>query len=371
MKMLIIPSWYPSEYHTWGGFFRDQAEALTTEGQDVAVLFPVLYSPKWILKKKKIILGQRIKTEAGVPSFLRYLPKTHIASWDRKRNLKAAKKLFRQYVDQKGLPDIVHLHSYSNGTIAQWIQKEYGIPYIVTEHFSELVTGNTKAKKRALAAQVYANSQGNFAVSRWFADQLQRNFDVPFDVIPNVVNTQSFPFQEPTKKQGKRFLFVGDLSQKKSPDLILEAFTLFQKNEPDAHLSFVGTGPLAKALQQKAKEEKLQNIVFLGYLNREALLQQYKDHDFLISASPVETFGVVAIEAMSVGRPVLCTESGGISEIVRKHQSGIVVPERSAESLAQGMSEISQKLWESKALSNLAQENYSPKSIVKKTTYSI
>jgi colanic acid/amylovoran biosynthesis glycosyltransferase len=69
---------------------------------------------------------------------------------------------------------------------------------------------------------------------------------------------------------------------------------------------------------------------------------------------------------MSVGRPVLCTESGGISEIVRKHQSGIVVPERSAESLAQGMSEISQKLWESKALSNLAQENYSPKSIVKK-----
>jgi len=362
VKIVFIPAWYPNDYHTWGPYFRDQAEALASLGQDVSILFPVLYSPKWIFQKGKIILGYRTGEERGVQQFFHYLMKNHIATWDRKRNFAVGQKLFLKYVEEKGLPDMVHVQSYWNGDLALWIQKRFGIPYVVTEHFTGFERNLVRGPELALAEDVFRHSSKNLAVSKIFAEKLNKLFSADFQVLPNVVRTEDFPFSPKAKDQGSRFLFIGDFLEKKNPLGLLLGFQLLQKTDPEAQLLLVGKGPLQGKMKKIIQEQKIRKVDFLGYLNRKELYSVIQECDYLVSSSLVETFGVVAIEAMSVGRPILTTRSGGPEELVEKHHCGLIIEGFDPEALAQGMEKIQNMSWDQKALSREA-ESYSSEKV--------
>jgi len=127
-----------------------------------------------------------------------------------------------------------------------------------------------------------------------------------------------------------KFIFIGGLTSSrpyKGSDLLIDLFIELNKSniEPMPELSIIGRGDLLPILKRKA--EGSTNIHFFGYLDQEDLLEQLKDSDILIlpSKSDGEGFGIVALEAIGCGKPVIVSKYAGISEYVSRYNAGYVV----------------------------------------------
>jgi len=127
-----------------------------------------------------------------------------------------------------------------------------------------------------------------------------------------------------------KFIFIGGLTSSrpyKGSDLLIDLFIELSKSniEPMPELSVIGKGDLLPILTRKA--EGFTNIHFFGYLDQDDLLKQLKDSDILIlpSKSDGEGFGIVALEAIGCGKPVIVSKYAGISEYILKYNAGYVV----------------------------------------------
>jgi len=112
---------------------------------------------------------------------------------------------------------------------------------------------------------------------------------------------------KPINKKIKRVLFAGRLAPEKRIDKILES----AKKLPQIEFAFAGDGPLKKLLMKK--ETELDNIKYLGWLKREALIKELDDSEILVLPSSLETFGTAAFEGMSRGRIVIVSPEAGIT----------------------------------------------------------
>jgi glycosyltransferase involved in cell wall biosynthesis len=246
--------------------------------------------------------------------------------------------------------------------LALWIRRTYGIPYVITEHFTGFERGLVQGKERDLALEVFQNAQSRAAVSDVFGRKMKKAFDCDFISIPNIVPLKEF-VKTPLKKNGPEiFLFVGDLLPKKNPMNLLQAFVEFCKEQPDSELRFIGDGPEQKKLKDFVQKKGLKQVSFLGRLDRQSVAKELQKASCLVSPSLHETFGVVVIEAMAVGRPSLVTQSGGPEELVARHDCGVIAEGFDDTSLLKGLRMISQRAWDSGRLSQKAQ-GYSPEKI--------
>ena len=113
---------------------------------------------------------------------------------------------------------------------------------------------------------------------------------------------------EPMPNSFKRVCFAGRLAAEKNVDQIIQAARYFK----DIQFVIVGEGPLKKSLMQSAKD--LNNVEFKGWLKRDALVESVDQSNCLLLPSKIETFGSVAYEAMSRGRPTIVSKNSGIIE---------------------------------------------------------
>jgi len=159
-------------------------------------------------------------------------------------------------------------------------------------------------------------------------------------VIPNLlpaVFRQGYS-QSPTRSESPTvsFLHVAELVPVKNQRLLLEAFSAACKGRP-ARLRLVGGGEGRQALEEFANHLGIAaQVEFLGRLSRLAVRDEMRSADCFVLTSNSETFGVVLIEAMSQGLPVISTACGGPSDIVN-HQNGILVPPKDVGALANAM----------------------------------
>jgi glycosyltransferase involved in cell wall biosynthesis len=139
----------------------------------------------------------------------------------------------------------------------------------------------------------------------------------------------------------KLILFLGRLSQKKSPDLLLQAFAQIPSSSPPVHLAFVGpdeSGMLAR-LHQMAEQLKVAlRVHFSGPLSGNPKWSAYCDADIFVLPSQNENFGNTAAESVAAGTPVIVTDQCGIAPLL-DGVAAITVP-HSASSLAQTMSNL-------------------------------
>lgn len=132
------------------------------------------------------------------------------------------------------------------------------------------------------------------------------------------------------------FLHVGRMAAEKGVDVILNAFARARTQLPAgaAHLVVAGAGPRADALRALGGDD----VTFLGNLDRERILPRlYASADAFAFTSVTETLGLVVLEAMASGLPVIATPVGGVADHLRDGVNGIAVPPLDADAMARAM----------------------------------
>ena len=363
MHVLFLPSWYPENYNDPRGcFFREQAISLQKIGHKVGVLYNLteVSIKKWILGQWKKC-GFRREVDQGVYTY-RYCyvclsPRLSCRPL-RTEWLFPGIKLFGKYVRECGCPDIIHVQSSLWASrLAIQIKKKYGIPYVLTEHSSGFARDLYDVDILEIAEKGFEAANALIAVSHAFRALLNSKFPhlkQNWRVLPNAVSDDFLHTNPVPKKDRKPFVFftLSALVPKKRTSLLIEAFSTTFLKSNGVELWIGGDGSCRTELEGLATEVGIsQKCKFLGKLNRKQVLKTMGQVDVFVLSSSYETFGVVIIEALAMGKPVIATRCGGPEDTVN-NKNGILVKPENVEALAQAMQRIYSKI-----------EDYSPEAI--------
>lgn len=251
-------------------------------------------------------------------------------------------------------PDIIHTHCPSlHGWVALLCAKMFNIPIVSTYHtllsdflkhsFMEPIHDTTVAKATAWQ---YTRGYYNLvdlviSPSGAIKDELKKHgVKRKIEVVSNGVNACLF-YPENLKKNGRRILHVGRISYEKNIDVLLKAFKIVIEKYPDAVLYIAGNGPDVDSLKELAKKLKIEkNINFLGNIEHEKLRQVYSGSDVFVTASTIETEGLVILEAMSCGMPVVGVNKLAMPYIVKNGANGFLVNPGDFRAIAEGMEKL-------------------------------
>jgi L-malate glycosyltransferase len=337
MHVLLITQSYPNSYNPVEAiFFQDQANALSSYVKKVGVISIIPISIKAVIKSRKINFGFSKNRIHNVETWLyTYLNIPKRPKYCVNKSTKKGLRLFEKYITENGKPDIIHIHRYESGILALKIMEKYQIPYVVTEHSSFFLLNTIPKSMELIANKTFKNAKKNIAVSEYFSNVLSNKYKIDFLYIPNIVDTNKFILKPEIKNQEPFVFFnVASLTKNKNHKLMIDAFGMFNKEFPNSILRIAGVGVEEINIMNQINKLGLENkVIMLGKLSREQILNElHKCHIFLLS-SVFETFGVVIIEAMSTGTPVLSTRCGGAESIIKNNELGMLVHSESLEYL--------------------------------------
>lgn len=229
-------------------------------------------------------------------------------------------------------PDVVHLHTFASQVPGTRVARSLGARVVRTEHstrvyddpscwpFSRWSLARTDAVV-AISAHV---RDAAIARAPWIADRIR--------VVPNGVDTERFAPRASTPHPRFRFVLVGRLEPRKGVDVALRALA----DVPDVGLDVVGDGEERSRLETLARELGVASRVhFHGYLAdpRPVLAAA----DAAVASSRKEGLGIAFLEAMAMGLPLVTVPVGGLVEIVKDGETGLVSREASPTSLTDAM----------------------------------
>ena len=247
--------------------------------------------------------------------------------------------------------DILHCQKHKPtmyGTIAAFLAGR--VPVIAHIHG----LGRTRTFQRRLANWMLLRHVSKIiAVSDSVRqDILQTNWWLnPGKIITvrNCVNIDAIDKQKNNRKEARSklgisaedFVFgtVGRLVQTKGQRFLIDAYAQAKGKIPHAKLVIIGDGPLARELQEKAKQlNAFEDIIFTGY--RRDVLELLMAFDVFVLPSLAEGLSIALLEAMARGLPVIASKVGGIPEVCGKNACSILVPPQNVSALASAMVEI-------------------------------
>ncbi len=275
----------------------------------------------------------------------------------------AGKLADAQYLEDFGKPpDVYHGHSrfLSGAELAGALALRRRRPYLVTEHSSVLLRGTWCEEERQALREVYLSAAKVLAVSQAMANAARSvtRIEKALAVLPNPLDELFLSQESSDKEERFTFLSVGLLDQNKNQILVLRSLA---KISESCQLWIVGDGPERDALERSAGELRLGDRVhFLGHQSRPAVKALMSRAHALVIASKMETFGVVAIEALACGIPVITTPCGGPEEIV--DQDTGVVTDFCETKMADALSAVLERYqsYRPDLLRKRAMERYSP-----------
>ncbi|MCS3702311.1 glycosyltransferase [Salinibacter ruber] len=347
MHVLILPSWYPMHYApTRGIFFQEQAQALHERDVKTGIIYPNFRGLKTLHFDKEVLRDHfqtSFSVEKGIPvyRFHGWNPKFgRLRMWAFCRQ---SRRLMQKYVERHGKPELIHAHSAVwGGVAARELSQIYDLPYVVTEHSSAFLRGKIDEWQKAYIQKSFEDADAVWAVSSAFQRGLKPfTGEAEIGVIPNMVDTTFFQLPpRPREINPLTLLSVCWLTPNKGIDLLLKAFARTVQIGANVQLEIGGDGPEGDRLRSLARDLGVQEHVrFLGELSRKEVRRAMWRANAFVSASYVETFGIVLIEAMATGLPVVATQSGGPSDIVHSGV-GQLVPTGDVQALSNGLSDM-------------------------------
>ncbi|WP_231603068.1 glycosyltransferase [Neorhodopirellula pilleata] len=265
--------------------------------------------------------------------------------------IKAGLIAFERYRQQYGLPDLVHAHNCdAAGLLAREIKVKHGIPYVITEHSSYLHRGLIPPSLYPALSNSIRDADAMLVVSPTLKSTMKAKLGDVADIaeyLPNVIDPQiesiSLAVNQPSPPPIK-FLAIGDLIPLKGHANLISAFAKAFHKSTDAILAIAGDGPEQENLKRLIQEFGLnQQVTLLGRISRDLVISELDSCHCLVLPSQFETFGVVLIEALSRGKPVIATQCGGPQSVVTD-QAGILVPVNDVTALAKALNQIHSEL---------------------------
>lgn len=319
MHILEIPSFFPP----YGGeFCIEQSKALTMTGHDVRILANIQLSIKRNLKEYFFAKTKpqtiNIDGIAVIRKEMRGIPRCvhqNVKQW-----VKDVVCMFDEYIKIYGKPDIIHAHCAKwAGYAAMIIARQYNIPYVITEHLSSAIF-DTEFKKDKEAWQVnrlkqaYKNADMVIPVSEELVDNIAYYFgkDYKWTAISNTIDTDFFHFQERQALDNRPFKFccLANFTYNKGYDILLAAFDQYSEKHLNVELYIAGKDTNSAELIKMSEQYECSNkIHILGILNKEEVRDLLYNCNCLILPTRSEAQGLVLLEAMSTGIPVITTDA--------------------------------------------------------------
>jgi len=185
---------------------------------------------------------------------------------------------------------------------------------------------------------------GKIAVSKPALEYVNRHLPGDYRIIPNGIDTEHFRPDGHARKEfadGKlNILFVGRLERRKGLGYLLNACAKAKRSFPNFRLIVVGPGTVLRSRYEKMVEDMslTNNVIFTGFVPSIELPSYYRSADiFCAPATGGESFGIVLLEAMACGKPVIATNIQGYASVLDDGEEGLLVPPKDVESLAQAL----------------------------------
>jgi len=179
---------------------------------------------------------------------------------------------------------------------------------------------------------------GRIAVSPAARHFISRYFPGEYKIVPNGVEPGRYQRAVPIARYRDgvpNILFVGRMEPRKGLIHLLRAFRKLQRDGVRARLLLVGTGPGEREARRYVLTRQLDDVEFLGRVSEAQKAQLFKTADIYVSpATGRESCGIVLLEAMSAGAPIICSDIHGYRGVVRRERDGILVEPGNADALA-------------------------------------
>ena len=256
---------------------------------------------------------------------------------------------------RKWRPDIIHAHwPFPHAYIALGAAKLFRIPLVLNFHGAELLLIRKKKWVKPFLKFAIGQAQAVFANSSFTAAKIKaiRNVDVEWSPYGTTLDEDGgHPRNAPEAHavNGKfKVLFVGRHIERKGICYLIEAAKHLSADKFEIRI--VGEGDLTEELKAQAAQlegdKNAARIVFTGKLVAPELAREYREANVFVLPAIVdhkgdtEGLGVVLIEAMELGLPIVASDVGGIPDVVVNDESGILVPEKDAVALADAIKRI-------------------------------
>ncbi len=184
---------------------------------------------------------------------------------------------------------------------------------------------------------------GKISVSRPAMEFASKYIPGPYEIIPNGIDLEHFsPHVPPIERfcDGKfNILFVGRLEKRKGLNYLIKAYRQVKKEYPESRLIVVGPGSRPRKKHEKqVRRMGLGDVVFVGSVSYDELPRYYKTADVFCSpATGRESFGIVLLEAMALGKPVVASNIPGYASVMTHGKEGLLVPPKDVNELARAL----------------------------------
>ena len=387
MKILMI-NHFPLEGSGSGTYTKNLAMQLAENGHEVCVILPENSTqiPQYAgVRLHPVLFTNEEPIEGALPfnfpCFTTH-PRSVVAFKDLdEAQMQAYLDAFEQAIDREvrdWKPDVIHgQHVWALPSLA--VGK--GVPLVLTAHGTDLMGYDKWPEMRHFAkkamdgcVKVICISKDNEALIRKtfpeHVDKIQRmrNGYNPAIFFPQQLDRAAVLGAYGVDYAGQRLaLFAGKLTNFKGVDVLLDAAAIIAQKDPNVFIPIAGDGEERGNLEAKKEALGLPNVQFLGNVTQDALCRLYNIADVDLVPSRREPFGLVAVEAMACGTPVVATNEGGLPDFVNDSVGGLV-PVEDAPALAQKILDVLDRAVGNPAwradIQKYAEQNYSQAAII-------
>lgn len=400
-NLLVITQWFPSKDLSFSSpFVYDHVFNIATFFNNVYVFSLIPNIPYRLLNrfpakiKKLLGMNKRWHEQTENPNFginykydnvsvfyIKHFP--FLSKFNSFKILDALfPRIFNRIKHEDIIIDLIHAHFlYPSGYLGMLVKSKFDKPLVVTGHGSDVHTLPFKGKriknflKKTINAAdiIFSVGKGNKKI---LIDHLGAKEKQTF-IVPNSVDPKKFYKMEPNKVKGilgipidkKIILTIGNLIEEKGMDYFIRAAYITYKKVRNIQFVIIGNGPQYKHLTSIIDKLHLKGIVsILDPMPQHELRLWLNASNIFVLPSLKEGLGMVQIEAMACGKPVVATRNGGSETIITNGNLGILVKPKNSDELAKGIYQALNKSWDGKYIISHAMK-FTPSKISKKIVH--
>ena len=379
MNILFIPSWWPTKSSPSAGiFFKEQIERL-------AELYPqhqfvVLYWGSPHLELKPGHIWQTIKNFFSFDTLplkpksltnLRFIS-TPLITLPRKlfgvpHQAWALEKRIRHRVPDIKF-DLIHaMVGHPAGIIARSFAHKWKIPYLITEVMGPFPFPHLREADGTIwppLLEAYRDAAVTISDGQAKLKQMQAEGIGKTRYLPNFINEDFFQIVPTVPYTKFRFFTLSGFVEGKGLDVLLRAIAALSRRE---EFQFVigGAGPLGGSLKEMARDLKIDHLIeWKGHLDRKQALKEFQSSDAFVLPSRFESFGIVYVESLFCGKPIVATRCGGPEEFVNE-TTGLLCDVDSGGQIAAAMAllKANSSQYDAQRIRDWAFERYSSKKV--------